>query len=480
MKQLILSRRIWVSVTAGIYTILLFILSGSLGLFTAAGDKFVNTETKEVMSTSSVVRDFLTIGNFEILIFFIAIAIICGVYFKDKELQLKARLDSKNDRITYFKESLLLLLGPIFVAIGANFLIRSLLFMINQDILSVKLEISYFTAISTYLYIAALSLLGITMNFFFQLSIKPIFTAAIAPMFMFEGIVLIFGVSNLFATTEIPILYSASNFMSELVAKYTNLFYNKLRVETLGIEVYFITMLACIAISAIFLAISCRFLVRYNNERLNLKYRFETLRRVILVEAITLIVMYLSIAILGGMAFLDTDKMTLDNAFKYTAVSTLVIVPILSIILDIIYRKINNLSKSKDTKVVSKKTTEDAESEEISTGIIEDIEVQDLEDENLSNKGIIKETKLATLSSRKKNNEGEIDLDTDDIKIYESRNIEEKENRETELSYINTEENIELGAEIELNNIVEKENIKAENIEIEDFFSLEDLDAKNK
>ena len=395
MKHLIINNKIWVGITAGIYSVLLFILSGNLGLIKNSSTSFVNLETKVSMTKGFVIRDFLTIGNFGILVFLAIIAILCAVFFRDKEEQLKARLNDKESRIMYFKESLILLLAPIFIGIIINFLIRSLVFMMNKEVLSLGLKISYFSAINTYLYILALALLGISMNFLFQIGVKSIFSATIIPMFMFEGLILIFGVSNLFTSGKIPILLTTSNFISDLIENYVNLFYSNLRIEMLGMEVFFITILACIAMTTVFLATTCRYLVIYDEKILEYNYRFITIRRVVLVEMVTLVVMYSSIAIFGGIAFLNSKVITIEQAFIYTNIATIVLAIPISVVLDILYRKKYKIVNNKKVKRAIKKITkneEDNESEEINLEI----------DNNLSSKGIIKETKTAKHKTKEK------------------------------------------------------------------------------
>ena len=460
LKNLIINNKIWVGITAGIYSVLLFVLSGSLGLIKNSSTSFVNLETNVSMTKGFVIRDFLTIGNFGILAFFVVIAIVCAVFFRDKEAQFKARINDKESRVMYFKESLILLLTPIFIGIVINFLIRSLLFIMNQEILSLGLEISYFSAINTYLYILALALLGVSMNFLFQVGVKSVFSAAIIPMFMFEGLILIFGVSNLFTSGKIPLLLMTSNFISDLVENYINLFYSDLRIEMLGMEVFSITILACIAITTVFLATTCRYLVIYDEKRLKYKYRFITIRRVVLVEMVTLVVMYSSIAIFGGIAFLNSAVITIEQSFIYTNIATIVLVIPISIGMDILYRKKYKIVNNKKVKRAIKKITENEDECEY------EYEQVNLEiDDNLSSKGIIKETKTAKHKTKEK------DLgETRGFRDEEVSNIK----REVGFSFIEEE------GESEVFELRREEELDFMEIDIDkdDFFSMKNDDSK--
>ena len=459
MKNLIINNKIWVGITAGIYSVLLFVLSGSLGLIKNSSTSFVDLETKVSMTKGFVIRDFLTIGNFGILTFLAVIAIVCAVFFRDKDKQLRARINDKESRVMYFKESLILLLTPIFIGIIINFLIRSLLFIMNQEILSLGLKISYFSAINTYLYILALALLGVSMNFLFQVGVKSVFSAAIIPMFMFEGLILIFGVSNLFTSGKIPLLLMTSNFISDLVENYVNLFYSNLRIEMLGMDVFVITILACIAMTTIFLATTCRYLVIYDEKRLEYKYRFITIRRVVLVEMVTLIVMYSSIVIFGGIAFLNSAVITIEQSFIYTNIATIVLVIPISIKLDILYRKKYKIVNNKKVKRVIKKTIKSEEEY--------DIEEVNLEiDDNLSSKGIIKETKTAKHKIKEKDlgeTRGFRESEVSNIKREVGFSFIENDDVESEKFKLSSEEELDF-IEIDINK--------------DDFFSMKNKDSK--
>lgn len=191
LKDFFIKNKIWIGTVTVLYAILIFILSGNFNLIKFSSTGFVNQSTQRLMAKSEVIANSLTIGNFQILIFFFSISVLCGVFFWNKEKKFKEFLNNKEDRIKYLKDSLILLLAPIVISIIINLILRSVLFAMNREFLSSKFEISYILSIMTYLYVLVLTLLGISVNLLFQIGVKSRFSAAVLPMFIFEGLILV-------------------------------------------------------------------------------------------------------------------------------------------------------------------------------------------------------------------------------------------------------------------------------------------------
>lgn len=388
-------------------------------------------------------------------------AIFCAIFFRDKEKRFRACLNDKKARINYLKEALVLLFIPLFVAIVVNFLIKSLLFVMNQEILSLKLEVPYVFIVMTYLYILVLSALGISVNFLFQVGVKSRFSAAVLPMFMFEGLILVAGVSNIFTSREIPIVFTTSNLISDLIFKYVNMFTENYRIELLGTDVYSITLLSLLALTTVFLACTCRYVMTYDEKCLNYSLRFTVIRRLIILSLVSLLTMYISIAIFGSIAMFKDHALTIDQAFMATTVTSIVLIPILTVGIEVLYMKNNNILKSKKNKDGLKNSDKDETTKSLKklkkvklrksnkkaeenfddfSEIKNESSVMSPLDENLESKGIVKETILANYKQKDNSK-------IEDMPFVDSKTIEGKKSK-----------------------LVPDDNLEKEN----DFFSMDD------
>lgn len=365
----------------------------------------VDSVTNRGMTTDEIITECLTIGNFQIIIFVFSIFIISGIYFKNKNEHLLAFIDEKKERIKYFKESILFIFAPVFIAIIINFLIRSMMYFSFNDVLAVTNGIEYNFAIITYLHMIVLSIFGIAVSLLFQVAIQSTFIATILPIVLFEGVILIFGVSNIFVSQDIPILFGVSNILSELVFKYINMFMSNYRVELLGTQEFIKVILSYLAFASVFTAIACRYIVTYDSKSLTLKYRVAWIRRSMYMVITSIITIYTSIAILGSIALLTGHKLMIDKAYMLTTVISIIIIPIIFIFMEYRYIKNNNIKKVKKVKKVKKKienpdeviqgdTVENSIEEggfSTNDNSFDEIKTPELE-KKLVNKGIMKET----------------------------------------------------------------------------------------
>ncbi|MGL4654936.1 MAG: hypothetical protein ACRCWM_03480 [Sarcina sp.] len=354
------------------------------------------------LTKDSAIKEFASISSFGVLFLILAASIVGAVYFMNKNDQLQVRLGEKKERVLYFKESLILLIIPIVFAGLLNFLIKSGLFAMKMDVLAGKLKIPFHVVFTSSIYIFIVALFGISLSFLFQITMKPILTAALYPLFIFESFILIFGVSNLFISEKIPALLQFSNFTSGLVLKYLNMFTSNLRVEMLGTQTFLTTILAFIAGTVVCLAGSSRFLVTYKEKTLTHSYRSTFLRRFIFLVLVTLFTMYLSIAAFGGYSMLVMGSLPLDKAFEYTGIASIVLIPSLTILFEYLYMRRNNLIVKKEKKVKEPKQKKDKNNQNIqvrkniennSQNLDVKINIDVKVNENkLESKGIVKET----------------------------------------------------------------------------------------
>lgn len=377
----------------------------------------MRSDFKGITKTVAI-KEFCTVGNFEILFMILATGIIGAFYFKNKNDQLQIRVENKKDRVDYFKESLILLLVPVLFAGLIGFFVKAGLFGMNIDVLAGDLKIPFYVVFNTSIYIFIVTVFGVSLSFLFQITMKPILTATLYPLFIFESFILIFGVSNLFASDKIPGMMEFSNFTSGLVLKYLNMFMSGLRVEMLGTQIFFTTILAFLAGTVVCLAASSRFLVTYKEKTLTHSYRSAFLRRGIFLVLVTLFTMYFSIVGFGGYSMLVMHSIPLDKAFEYTGIASIIIVPVLTIVIEYFYMRRNNLigKKMKKEKVAKKKKSKQKQGNVEITKNIEN-NAQNLEvkinidvkvnEADLESKGIVKETVKTSYTPKDEEDLGE-------------------------------------------------------------------------
>ncbi|MGL4989824.1 MAG: hypothetical protein ACRC57_01485 [Sarcina sp.] len=382
----------------------------------------VDSLTNRAMTKNEIITECLTIGNFQIIIFVFSIFIISGIYFKNKNEHLLAFIDEKKERIKYFKESILFIFIPVLIAIIINFLIRTMMYFSFKGILAVTNGIEYSFAIVTYFHMIVLSIFAISVSLLFQVAIKSVFIATILPIVLFEGAILIFGVSNIFISQDIPILFGISNILSELIFKYINMFMSNYRVELLETQEFIKVILSYVASASVFTAIACRYIVTYDSKSLALKYRVAWIRRTMYIVITSIITIYLSIGILGSIALLTGHKLMIDKAYMLTTIISILIIPIIFIFIEYRYIKTNNIKKTKKVKKIKEKI------ENSNEAIEEQILETNLEDDNnsfdemkipalekkLVNKGIMKET--ITTNYKENNIDKNENLKTKEIK----------------------------------------------------------------
>lgn len=405
-KNLFIKNKFWLTVTTLVYTTIVFIVSSSMNLIKNKGTGFivkVDSVTNRAMTKNEIITDCLTIGNFQIIIFVFSIFIISGIYFKNKNEHLLAFIDEKNERVKYFKESILFIFVPVFIAIIINFFTRSVLYFSFKDILAVTNGIEYSFAIITYLHMIILSIFAISVSLLFQVAIKSTFIATILPIVLFEGAILIFGVSNIFVSQDIPMLFGISNILSELIFKYINMFMSNYRIELLGTQEFIKVILSYLAVASAFTAISCRYIVTYDSKSLALTYRVAWIRRTMYIVITSIITIYLSIAVLGSIALLTGHKLMIDKAYMLTTVISILGIPIIFIFMEYRYIKINNIKRVKKVKkkieisdeVIDGQLIENNTNKELmsanSDNFFDEIKPPVLE-KKLKNKGIMKET----------------------------------------------------------------------------------------
>lgn len=370
----------WFSVTTAIYTVLFFIFSGSLNL--------IKSDFKG-LTKNGAIKEFYTIDNFGVLFLILATSIVGGIYFMNKNDQLQARLKDKKDRIIYFKESLVFLVVPIIGASIVNFFLKLILFGFNMQTLMGQFEIPFHVIFNVSIYVFIIGLLGVSLSFLFQITTKSVLTAALYPLIMLESFILVFGVSNLFVSDRIPVIKVISDFISGLVLNYLNMFLKGLRVEMLGFFTFFMTILGYLALTGVCLASSSRFLATYKEKTLTHSYRSSFLRRTMLFMFITLVTTYFSLAIFGSYSLLKNNSITLDKAFEYVEIISVIVIPFMTVLIEYLYMKKNNLivKKEVDKKEKNKKVKLGKNKKNKSKNIeLKENEV------SLENKGIMKET----------------------------------------------------------------------------------------
>ena len=379
----------------------------------------------------------------------------------NKNDQLQARLNDKKDRIIYFKESLVFLVVPIIGASVVNFFLKSILFGFNMQTLAGEFEIPFHVIFNVSIYVFIIGLLGASLSFLFQITIKSVLTATLYPLIMFECFILVFGVSNLFVSDRIPVIKVISDFTSTLVLNYLNMFANGSRVEMLGVSTFFMTVLGLLALSGVCLAGSSRFLVTYKEKTLTHSYRSSFLRRTILVMVITFVTTYVSVAIFGGYSLLKIGSITLDKAFEYVAIVSVIAIPVLTVLIEYLYMKKNNLIVKKEVAV----TKQDVKTEKKSLKV----------EKNIKSKSKSKNKNRNRNKNKSKNNvelkENEVSLENKGI-MKETVEITYASEFEEELS--NIEESNKIEAELEYA-ICDKEAELDEN-DIKDAFFDEDID----
>ena len=338
----------------------------------------------------------------------------------NKNDQLQARLKDKQDRIIYFKESLVFLVVPIIGASVVNFFLKSILFGFNMQTLVGEFEIPFHVIFNVSIYVFIIGLLGASLSFLFQITTKSVLTATLYPLIMFECFILVFGVSNLFVSDRIPVIKVISDFTSTLVLNYLNMFVNGSRVEMLGFSTFFMTVLGLLALSGVCLAGSSRFLVTYKEKTLTHSYRSSFLRRTILVMVITFVTTYVSVAIFGGYSLLKIGSITLDKAFEYVMIISVIVIPALTVLIEYLYMKKNNLIVKKEVAVKKQNVKkENKKNLKIGKNIrnkSKNVEVKENE-VNLENKGIVKETVEITYAPEFDETEAELEYAICDKKI---------------------------------------------------------------
>ena len=338
----------------------------------------------------------------------------------NKNDQLQARLKDKQDRIIYFKESLVFLVVPIIGASVVNFFLKSILFGFNMQTLVGEFEIPFHVIFNVSIYVFIIGLLGASLSFLFQITTKSVLTATLYPLIMFECFILVFGVSNLFVSDRIPVIKVISDFTSTLVLNYLNMFVNGSRVEMLGFSTFFMTVLGLLALSGVCLAGSSRFLVTYKEKTLTHSYRSSFLRRTILVMVITFVTTYVSVAIFGGYSLLKIGSITLDKAFEYVMIISVIAIPALTVLIEYLYMKKNNLIVKKEVAVKKQNVKkENKKNTKVGKNIrnkSKNVEVKENE-VNLENKGIVKETVEITYAPEFDETEAELEYAICDKKI---------------------------------------------------------------
>lgn len=432
LKKLISANKLWVGISAAVYSVLFFIVTGNLNLIENVGDEF----TKVIKSTEKVVRltkdevfkECFTIGNIEIVIFIISIAILCLIFFKDKEYTLEDIVDDSKAKVKFFKDSVILLMLPITIGIIINFFISSILFVLNQEIISLEYKISYFSTLICYVYVFILALVGVGAHFMFQICVKSKYIAAVTPILVFESIIMIFGVTCIFVSGRVPVLTQISEVTSDFLVKYPNMFYLKQRVETLAGSEMFMTMLAIFAVALIFFAGTSRSLLLLNKNRLEKNFRFEMIRKVLLLDLIACSTIYLMLVGFILAALFSDDAFKYMDAIDIASIGSVVLIPVIYIGFEVIYKKRNKyeLEYNQDDEVENiKRRSKNKLKPKISQDI-DDIKNYDMPIErevkikvnksNFKSKGIIKETVKTKVKEIDKEDDFFIVKKNDDLK----------------------------------------------------------------
>ncbi|MGL4740970.1 MAG: hypothetical protein ACRC41_09200 [Sarcina sp.] len=455
----------WLAIAAAAYTMVFFILTGNLGLIKGFKAGFMTSEGLR-FSKNYILTKYMTTGTLQVACIFIAIGMISIFYFLDKEEQFKLRLESKVERIKYFKETMIMLAVPVVVAIIFNFLIRSGMFIAGQEIFSLELGIEYFSVISTYLYVLGIAFAGIPVSFLFQVGVKSKLIAGMLPVLMAEAVIMVIGVSNVFTTGAFA---SISNKVSVPILYLANMLAYDYRVEILGSKVFGITLLSLIAFGFVCMAITCRLLVSYDLDSLKLTYRFTWLRRLIILGVIPLFTIYLLLTAFCSYSMFVYGSMSLDRAYALTNLLSVILVPLLCVGCELLYMKNNNITNNKKVKKSIKKVNDDLKKTNNNEVKNAGQEIDDF----LESKGILKETILVEHEEEELNIshdvESEVNLDDSAGDLFMTS---EEENNEISLELLREEVNKVL-EEHDTTKIEDLAEIDT-NIEVEedDFFTI--------
>ena len=336
-----------------------------------------------------VIKSCFSTGNIQGLILFFSIAIVCLVFFRNKENLLNDLANDDKKRGNFFKESMFLLIGPIAFAIILNLFFKSIIFVITKDTLS-ALKITYLDSIISYVYIFAAVLISVGIHYIFQIAIKSQLWATMLPAILIESLIMVFGVASLFVSESIWILKVISDAVSEFVFEYVNLFITKSRVEIMDSKSKMILLAIMTVVATMMILWAKNLTYELNKESLKYNFRFMSIRRIVSFLVVCTSIIFSVSGVLILISVFNSDLLGFEMALILSNVICAFSIPIVFVLVERRYLKNNNLISKKENK---KTKNSKLKKSKISAEKKSDKEVNVKVNENdLDSKGIIKET----------------------------------------------------------------------------------------
>lgn len=330
-KDEFINNKIGLAVLSPILTFFMFFIMGNWSMVT------INTSGAESLSKVTVLENCFSMSVLDIVFLYLIITFIVGIFFRDKDTVLQGIVNKEIDRNVVFFTKISLCLAPLLIAIVINLVVKLITyFVIKGSILNVVgITIGAFFMFT--LYILVLTILILSVIFMLNIAVKEAWIATLIPPFIYNGIILIFGMGPFFISTKFEAVSKFIEPISNSILDSLQLIFLNSALPTQDLGRQYLVLAILFVISLLIFYIGYVMLDLLNKKNIKKPYVFSPVRHIFYLTLAAIIGFY-TVCGLGYIYLISETTYEYNEGLLYINLISFAVIIVLFAAFNIIYK----------------------------------------------------------------------------------------------------------------------------------------------
>lgn len=330
-KNELIKNKVWLVILSPILTFFMFFIMGNWSMVT------IDTSNIQGITKASVLADCFSMSILDILFLYLIIAVLVGIFFRDKEEIFEGIVNKELDKKTVLFTKIILCILPLFISIVINLVVKLITCMVikNSVLNVVGVTISAFFLFVVYVVVLAILMLSILL--LLNIAVTQTWVATLIPLFIYNGIILIFGIAPFFISDKFQAISKTLKPMAENILDSLQLILinSSLPVESIGKQYIVLAILFIISLLVIY--ISYIMLDLLNQRNITKIYVFSPIRHVFYFTLAALIGFY-TVSGVGYLYLISESTYEYNEGIFYINLISFAVVIVLYAVFNLIYK----------------------------------------------------------------------------------------------------------------------------------------------
>lgn len=330
-KNEFIKNKVILMILSPILTFFMFFIMGNWSIVT------INTSNVKGLSKVTILENCFSMSVLDILFLYLIIALVVGIMFRDKEFVLKGIVDKEVKRRNILITKIALCLAPLLISIVVNLVVKLITYLVIKNSVIDVIGITIGSFFLFAFYTLSLTLLILSIVFMLNIAVKQAWIATLIPLFIYNGVILIFGIapffiSNKFAGIAKTIEPISNYLLNSLQLVFLN---SALPVNELGRQYIVILILFAIALLVFYICYIMLDLLNKNN--IKKIYVFSPIRHIYYLTLAAIIGVY-TVCGLGYIYLISETTYDYNQGLFYINLMSFATVVVLYAALNLIYK----------------------------------------------------------------------------------------------------------------------------------------------